>query len=34
MQHRGGIRQREIDAGDVLLCCSTPLTDLELDADR
>lgn len=32
MQHGGGIRQREIDQGQVLLCCSTPLADLELDA--
>ena len=32
MQHGGGIRQREIDAGKILLCCSTPLDDLELDA--
>lgn len=32
MQHGGGIRPREIDAGKILLCCSTPLGDLELDA--
>ncbi|MGO1974943.1 MAG: FAD-binding oxidoreductase [Propionibacteriaceae bacterium] len=31
MRHGGGIRKREIDAGKVLLCCSTPLEDLELD---
>lgn len=32
MRHGGGIRQREIDQGKVLLCCSTPLDDLEVDA--
>lgn len=32
MRHGGGIRKREIDAGKVLLCCSTPTDDLELDA--
>lgn len=32
MQHAGGIRQREIDRGQVLLCCSTPTEDLVLDA--
>lgn len=32
LQHGGGIRQREIDAGKILLCCSTPCDDLELDA--
>jgi ferredoxin-NADP reductase len=31
MQHAGGIRQREIDQGMVLLCCSKPKTDLVLD---
>lgn len=31
MQHQGGIRQREIDQGMVLLCCSLPLTDLLID---
>jgi glycine betaine catabolism B len=31
MQHNGGIRQREIDQGMVLLCCSKPLTDLVVD---
>ncbi|MDY7547507.1 FAD-binding oxidoreductase [Glaciimonas sp. CA11.2] len=31
MQHKGGIRQREIDQGMVLLCCSKPLTDLVID---
>jgi ferredoxin-NADP reductase len=31
MKHGGGIRQREIDQGLFLPCCSTPLTDLVLD---
>lgn len=31
MHHAGGIRQREIDAGMVLLCCSRPLQDLVVD---
>ncbi|HEV3424348.1 MAG TPA: hybrid-cluster NAD(P)-dependent oxidoreductase [Paraburkholderia sp.] len=31
MKHNGGIRQREIDQGMVLLCCSKPLTDLVVD---
>lgn len=31
MQHAGGIRQREIDAGMVLLCCSRPLADLVVE---
>jgi glycine betaine catabolism B len=31
MKHAGGIRQREIDQGMVLLCCSTPMTDLVVD---
>lgn len=31
MQHKGGIRQREIDQGMVLLCCSKPLSNLVLD---
>jgi glycine betaine catabolism B len=31
MKHAGGIRQREIDQGMVLLCCSKPLTDLVID---
>lgn len=31
MQHRGGIRQREIDQGWILPCCSTPLSDVVLD---
>lgn len=31
MKHGGGIRQREIDQGLILPCCSTPLTDLVLE---
>ena len=31
MSHNGGIRQREIDAGLFLPCCSKPLTDLVID---
>ena len=31
MKHSGGIRQREIDQGMVLLCCSKPLSDLVVD---
>ncbi|MFK8250361.1 2Fe-2S iron-sulfur cluster-binding protein [Ancylobacter terrae] len=31
MTHQGGIRQREIDAGMVLLCCSKPTADLVVD---
>ncbi|MCC8400318.1 hybrid-cluster NAD(P)-dependent oxidoreductase [Paraburkholderia sp. MMS20-SJTN17] len=31
MKHAGGIRQREIDQGMVLLCCSKPLTDLVIE---
>ncbi len=32
MRHNGGIRAKEIAQGKVLLCCSTPLTDLRLEA--
>lgn len=32
MQHAGGIRPREIAAGKFLPCCSTPCTDLVIDA--
>ena len=32
MLHGGGIRQREIDAGMILPCCSKPLGDVVLDA--
>ncbi|THV24053.1 hybrid-cluster NAD(P)-dependent oxidoreductase [Peteryoungia ipomoeae] len=31
MQHGGGIRQREIDAGLFLPCCSKPLSDLVIE---
>ena len=31
MKHNGGIRQREIDAGFFLPCCSTPREDLVID---
>lgn len=31
MNHQGGIRQREIDAGMVLLCCSRPTSDLVIE---
>lgn len=31
MTHGGGIRQREIDAGFFLPCCSKPLSDLVID---
>ena len=31
MNHNGGIRQREIDAGHFLPCCSRPLSDLVVD---
>ncbi|GAA1857635.1 iron-sulfur cluster-binding domain-containing protein [Brevibacterium marinum] len=32
MNHQGGIRAREIDAGKFLPCCSTALSDLVIDA--
>lgn len=32
MNHNGGIRQRDIDNGNILLCCSTPLSDLRIEA--
>lgn len=32
MRHAGGIRPREIAADKILLCCSTPLEDLVIDA--
>ena len=32
MNHQGGIRAREIEAGKVLPCCSTASTDLVIDA--
>ncbi len=31
MHHQGGIRQREIDAGMILLCCSRPTSDLVVE---
>jgi ferredoxin-NADP reductase len=31
MKHAGGIRQREIDQGMVLICCSKPLSDLVVE---
>jgi ferredoxin len=31
MNHQGGIRQREIDQGMVLLCCGKPLSDVTID---
>ncbi|MBB3951808.1 hybrid-cluster NAD(P)-dependent oxidoreductase [Aureimonas jatrophae] len=31
MHHGGGIRQREIDAGQILLCCSRPLSDVVIE---
>jgi ferredoxin-NADP reductase len=31
MQHQGGIRQREIDQGMILICCSKPLSDLMIE---
>jgi ferredoxin len=31
MNHNGGIRQREIDAGLFLPCCSKPLSDLVIE---
>jgi ferredoxin-NADP reductase len=31
MQHAGGIRQREVDQGWMLPCCSKPLSDVALD---
>ncbi len=31
MQHQGGIRQREIDQGQILICCSKPQGDLVIE---
>ena len=31
MKHNGGIRQRDIDAGMILTCCSRPTSDLVID---
>ncbi|MGD9526723.1 MAG: FAD-binding oxidoreductase [Pseudonocardia sp.] len=32
MRHNGGIRPREIDRNRILICCSTPLSDLTIDS--
>jgi ferredoxin-NADP reductase len=32
MQHKGGIRPREITQNKILVCCSTPRSDLEVDS--
>ncbi|MFT4164026.1 MAG: hybrid-cluster NAD(P)-dependent oxidoreductase [Microlunatus sp.] len=32
MQHNGGIRPKEVAAGKILICCSTPLSDLRIEA--
>lgn len=32
MKHQGGIRQREIDQGKVLICCSRPTSALVIDS--
>ena len=32
MSPAGGIRPREIERGQILLCCSTPTDDVVLDA--
>jgi glycine betaine catabolism A len=31
MKHAGGIRQRQIEQGDILVCCSRPLSDLRIE---
>ena len=31
MQHNGGIKQREIDQGWILACCSKPLSNLVIE---
>jgi glycine betaine catabolism A len=31
MKHAGGIRARQIDQGDILVCCSRPLSDLVIE---
>ena len=31
MAHQGGIRQKEIDQGMILICCSKPLSDLVIE---
>lgn len=32
MNHTGGIRPREITAGKILICCSTPTGNMVIDA--
>jgi hypothetical protein len=32
MRHNGGIRPREIAQNKILLCCSTPLENVVIDA--
>lgn len=32
MNHNGGIRPKEVALGKILLCCSTPLSDLQIEA--
>jgi ferredoxin len=32
MQHNGGIRPKEIAQGKILICCSTPLSNIRIDA--
>jgi ferredoxin len=31
MKHAGGIRQRQIDSGEILVCCSRPLSDVVIE---
>jgi len=31
MRHAGGIRQRQIDMGDILVCCSRPMSNVVLE---
>jgi hypothetical protein len=31
MKHAGGIRARQIEQGDILVCCSRPLSDLVIE---
>ncbi len=32
LQHAGGLRDRDVERGEVLLCCSRPLGDVSVDA--
>jgi glycine betaine catabolism B len=32
MKHNGGIRPKEVAANKILICCSTPLSDVRVDA--